>query len=247
MLTFVIPNIIKRTSFSEYGKAFFTYIHYERNGVKNLHTEITVNILSFIGISAFAASGAMVGIKRKADLLGVLVLAATTATGGGVLRDILLGFTPPKIFLNPSYFFIAIAVGFTLFLAAYHHSDGYYEKADFIERANNIFDALGLGVFVSLGTQTAINSGYSHNMFLAVTIGTITGVGGGFLRDIMVLTVPLILRKHIYATAAISGSIVFYILHLFSAGYGISLIISTLVTFSLRMFATHFKWNLPTA
>ncbi len=212
-----------------------------------LQTEITVNILSFIGISAFAASGAMVGIKRKTDLFGVLILAATTATGGGVLRDILLGFTPPKIFSNPTYFFIAAAVGLILFFVAYRYSDGYYEKSAFIESANNIFDALGLGVFVALGTQTAISSGYSHNMFLAVTIGTITGVGGGFLRDIMVLTVPVILRKHIYASAAILGSTIFYILNLFSATYGISLIISTLVTFSLRMFATYFKWNLPTA
>lgn len=224
----------------------FYHIFIMKESGEALDTGITVNILSFIGISAFAASGAMVGIKRKADLLGVLILSATTATGGGVLRDILLGFIPPKIFTNPSYFFIAVAVGMILFLFAYYHHDEYTEKSDFIERANNIFDALGLGVFVALGTQTAICAGYSDNMFLAVTIGTITGVGGGFLRDIMVLNIPVILRKHIYATAAISGSIVFYTLHLFSAEYGISLILSTLVTFSLRMFATFYKWNLPT-
>lgn len=214
---------------------------------EDLNPEITVNILSYIGIAAFAASGAMVGIKRKADLLGVLILAATTATGGGVIRDILLGFIPPKIFTNPSYFFIAVAVGLILFLLAYYYHDEYNVKCDFIEKANNIFDALGLGVFVALGTKTAICSGYSDNMFIAITIGTITGVGGGFLRDIMVLNIPLILRKHIYATAAITGSTVFYILNLFSAEYGISLILSTIVTFSLRMFATYFKWNLPTA
>lgn len=210
-----------------------------------MYTEAVADILSFIGISAFAASGAMTGIERKADILGVIILATTTATGGGVLRDILLGITPPRIFLDPAYFFVAIFVALILFAFAYLHFDEYYKKIQFIDKTNNIFDALGLGIFVALGTQTAINSGHGQNMFLSVIIGTITGVGGGFLRDIMVLKIPLILKKHIYATAALSGSVVFYILHTFSVKYGYSLIISALVTFLIRIFAICFKWNLP--
>lgn len=210
-----------------------------------MYTRVFTEILSFIGVAAFAASGAMAGVERKTDLLGVIILAATTATGGGVMRDILLGFIPPKVFLVPTYFFIAVFVALVLFAFAFFYCDEYNKKSGFIDKANNIFDALGLGIFVALGTQTAIESGYAHNMFLSVMIGTLTGVGGGFLRDIMILKVPVILRKHIYASSALLGSLVFYILHLLSVNYSYSLIISVFVTFLLRMLATHFKWNLP--
>ena len=210
-----------------------------------MYTRVFTNVLSFIGVAAFAASGAMAGVERKTDLLGVIILAATTATGGGVIRDILLGFIPPNVFLAPAYFFIAVSVALVLFAFAYFYRDEYHKKAGFIDKANNIFDALGLGIFVALGTQTAIESGYAQNMFLSVMIGTLTGVGGGFLRDIMILRVPVILRKHIYASAALLGSTVFYILHTFSVNYNYSLMVSAVVTFLLRMLATHFKWNLP--
>lgn len=210
-----------------------------------MHTEIITNILSFIGIAAFSASGSMVAIERKTDLFGAIMLAATTATGGGVLRDILLGRIPPKIFLEPTYLLIAVFVAIMLFSFAYFNFDEYCKRADFIDKANNIFDALGLGIFVALGTQNAMESGYSENMLLSVMIGTVTGVGGGFLRDIMAIKIPVILMKHIYATAAICGSVVFYLLRILSASYGIALIISLLTTFLLRIFATCFKWNLP--
>ena len=210
-----------------------------------MYTQIFTNILSFIGVAAFSASGAMAGISRKNDLLGVIILAATTATGGGVMRDILLGYVPPKVFIAPAYFFIAVFVALVLFAFAYFFYDKYSKRAEFIDKANNIFDALGLGIFVALGTQTAIDSGYSHNMFLSVMIGTLTGVGGGFLRDIMILRIPIILRKHIYASAALLGSMVYYLLHMFSVRYSLALIISASATFILRMLATRFKWNLP--
>ena len=210
-----------------------------------MYTRVFTEISSFIGVAAFAASGAMAGVERKTDLLGVIVLAATTATGGGVMRDILLGYVPPKVFLAPTYFFVAVFIALIIFAFAYFYNDEYHKKAEFIDRANNIFDALGLGIFVALGTQTAIESGYTQNMFLSVMIGTLTGVGGGFLRDIMILKVPVILRKHIYASSALLGSLVFYLLHIFSVNYNLSLIISASVTFILRMLATYFKWNLP--
>ena len=210
-----------------------------------MYTRAFTEILSFIGVAAFAASGAMAGIERKTDLLGVIILAATTATGGGVIRDILLGFIPPKVFLVPTYFFIAVSVALVLFAFAFFYCDEYNRKSGVIDKLNNIFDALGLGIFVALGTQTTIESGYAQNMFLSVMIGTLTGVGGGFLRDIMILKIPVILRKHIYASAALLGSLVFYVLHIFSVNYSYSLIISVFVTFILRMLATHFKWNLP--
>ena len=78
--------------------------------------EHIIHILSFIGISAFSASGAMVGIKKGADIFGIMLLASVTATGGGVLRDVLLGTFPPYIFLNPDYIIIAVLIAFKSFL-----------------------------------------------------------------------------------------------------------------------------------
>lgn len=210
-----------------------------------MNIEITSNILSFIGIAAFSASGAMTGIERNTDLLGTIILACTTATGGGVLRDLLLGFIPPRIFIHPSYLFIAISVSIFLFCFAYIRYEEYSKGSSFIEKTNNIFDALGLGIFVALGTQTAIDTGYGQNFFLSILIGTITGVGGGFLRDIMVIRMPVILRKHIYASAALLGSSVFFILHILSVKYSYSLILSALTTFITRMLATYYEWDLP--
>jgi uncharacterized membrane protein YeiH len=88
--------------------------------VRLLYTRAFTEILSFIGVAAFAASGAMTGVERKTDILGVIILAATTATGGGVMRDLLLGFTPPKVFLVPTYFFIAVSVALVLFAFAFY-------------------------------------------------------------------------------------------------------------------------------
>lgn len=210
-----------------------------------MYTEIFTNILSFIGIAAFSASGAMVGIEKGADIFGVMLLSSVTATGGGVLRDIFLGLSPPKIFVEPSYLFIAVLISLILFLFSYSFSDQYHEKKLFIDKVNNIFDALGLGIFVTLGTQTAIDMGYQQNATLSIIIGTITGIGGGILRDILVLKMPVILKKQIYATAALLGSFAFYILHSLSFKYHYNLIISSLITFFLRILATHYKWNLP--
>lgn len=208
-------------------------------------TETIESVLSFIGIAAFATSGAMAGIEEKTDILGVIILSAITAIGGGVIRDLILGITPPQIFQKPAYLFMAIFIAVILFSFAYLHFDEYHKRLEFIDKTNNIFDALGLGIFVALGTQTAMNAGFGQNMFSSVMIGTLTGVGGGFLRDIMILRVPVILKKHIYASAALLGASVYYVLGRLSVKYCYALIISTLVTFSLRMLATHLKWNLP--
>ena len=96
--------------------------------IEFLYTEAITNILSFIGISAFAASGTMVAIERKTDILGAVILASTTATGGGILRDLLLGFAPPKIFLSPAYLFVAVSIALVLFFFSYFFHDRYCQS-----------------------------------------------------------------------------------------------------------------------
>lgn len=212
-----------------------------------LYTEGVMEVICIIGVIAFAVSGAMAAIKKRADPFGVAVLAVLTATGGGIIRDSLLGIQPPAVFIDCSYVLIAASVALTVFLIAYTHKDAYRSKTALIDRINNIFDALGLGVFVVIGTQTAIDYGYSQNMFLAVFIGTVTGVGGSFLRDITVCEIPAVMCKHVYALAALSGSMMFYVMYINKFDYTLSAFLSAGAVFVLRMFATHFKWNLPHA
>ncbi len=212
-----------------------------------MYTETVMNIVGIIGIIAFAVSGAMVAVDKHADPFGAIVLAVITATGGGMLRDITLGILPPQMFRDPTYVIIAAATALAVFLIAYLSKDSFRKNSDFIDSINNIFDALGLGVFAVIGTQTAISYGYAQNGFLVVFIGVITGIGGGFMRDIIVQEIPSVLTKHIYALAAVAGSLIFYILYLNKIDYTLSVFISAGAIFLLRMLATYFRWNLPTA
>ncbi len=212
-----------------------------------MYTELIMEIICIIGIAAFGASGAIAATKKHTDPFGTMVVAVFTACGGGITRDILLGITPPKTLIDPSYILIAAAVALFVYLAALALKDSFSEKSERLDIAINIFDALGLGVFVVMGTQDAIDYGYWQNVFLCILIGVLTGCGGGFLRDITLQEIPVILKRHIYVIAAISGSIVFYIMYLYNFSYTAAAFSGISVTFFLRMLATRFKWNLPPA
>lgn len=212
-----------------------------------MNIELVMTIIGFLGTIAFSVSGAMVAINKKVDFFGVIVLAVVTATGGGITRDIFLDRLPPMAFLDTGYILIATLTAIAVFSIAKSNKEYYRKNTHTIDTVNNVFDALGLGTFVVMGAQAAIDCGFAQNGFFVVFIGVLTGIGGGFLRDIMAREIPVILRKHFYALAALAGALVFYILYIWSFPYGITVLISTLVTFSLRMLATHYKWNLPPA
>lgn len=212
-----------------------------------MYTEIVMDIICIIGVIAFGISGAMVAVKKRTDPFGVVFLAVITATGGGITRDLLLGVQPPVIFIDYTYVIFAAVAALVVFTVAHINKDFYRTKTERIDSINNVFDALGLGVFVVMGTQTAIDYGFAQNAFFTITIGVITGIGGGFLRDIMVGEIPFVLKKHIYVLAAFTGSIVFYFMYINSVDYTISAFLSAGITFAIRMLATHYKWNLPPA
>ena len=212
-----------------------------------MYTEIVMEVICIIGVIAFAISGAMVAVKKRTDPFGVVFLAVITATGGGITRDLLLGIQPPVIFIDYTYMIFAAVAAMVVFTVAHIKKDFYRNRTERIDSINNVFDALGLGVFVVMGTQTAIDYGFAQNAFFTVTIGVITGIGGGFLRDIMVGEIPTVLKKHIYVLAAFTGSIVFYIMYVNSINYTLSAFLGAGITFAIRMLATHFKWNLPPA
>ena len=200
-------------------------------------------VLELIGAAAFAISGAMAAIKRKADIFGVVFLGVITALGGGVIRDVLIGQLPPKMFISYAYLLASLLVSLIVFFDAYIRREKYFANKDKLSEINNIFDAVGLAVFTISGMNTAM--GVSDNVILILTLGVITGVGGGMLRDMMTNTMPKVLRKRVYAVASLIGGALYYVLYLIGVNDILSAVIGMVIIFVLRVLATVYKWNLP--
>lgn len=207
--------------------------------------EIVYFIVEILGTIAFATSGAMVAISKRVDIFGVLVLSSVTALGGGCIRDILIGTLPPRMFSDYRYVMVSVIVSLLVFIIAYIFRDLYQKSQKIVDSVNNIFDAVGLGIFTVTGVQVAIESGFKMNSILAVCLGVITGIGGGILRDVMLREIPFVLKKRIYALASIAGGVVYYNLYLADFGRTKSIILAVLVTFVIRILATIFRLDLP--
>lgn len=202
-------------------------------------------ILDIIGTMAFAVSGAFVAIKVRFDIFGVLVIGCLTAVGGGITRDILIGATPPAVFSKWYILAIAALTSLAVFLIAYINRKKFDETRSKIEYVNNIFDAIGLGAFSVAGTEVAFTNGFSGNPILAVTLGVLTGVGGGVLRDVLTETPPYIFKKHVYALASMSGAIAYYVIRLFTQNNLLPSVVGMALVVGLRMLASKYKWSLP--
>ena len=151
--------------------------------------DLVIFIFELLGTVAFAVSGGMAAIQRRMDLFGVLVLGCTTACGGGMIRDILLGRTPPAVFQNPVYI-ITAALSLCVLALVLHFDRGTVA----LQKLISVFDTVGLGIFCVVGADTAIRAGFGDNMFLVVFVGVCTGIGGGMLRDILADRAPTVLR-----------------------------------------------------
>ena len=164
-----------------------------------------------------------------------------------MLRDIILGIVPPSLFMNPVYVYAAFLTAMVLFILAWLNQqilESRYISA--YEKMMNLFDAVGLGAFTVTGINTAGTAGYGEYHFLSIFLGVLTGVGGGILRDILAGQSPYILRKHVYASASIAGALCYVFLADWMTGDA-SMIISALLVILIRMLATRYCWNLPTA
>lgn len=204
-----------------------------------------LEIMELLGTIAFAVSGALIAVSRGLDLFGVTFLGCITAVGGGMLRDILLGKCPPAIFFNPSVLMTAALTALIVFAIAYKNQQHFQTLKEKIERINNVFDAVGLAAFTVTGTEIACAAGYSDNMLLAVIMGMITGVGGGIFRDILVAQAPYVLKKHIYALAALFGSLLYYIIREYAQNMMAATVAAVLSVILIRMLATKYRWKLP--
>lgn len=202
-------------------------------------------ILEMIGVAAFAVSGAAAAIDKNADIFGVVFLGMTTALGGGVFRDILLGYLPPRMFENYTYVAAAILASLLVFAAARIWRDGYFSHRDRIDAVVNVFDAVGLGVFTVSGMNLAIAHNGITNALLVIVLGMATGIGGGMVRDIMIGEIPFVLRKRVYAVASLAGGCVYYLMYLWKIDSVVSAVVAIIVVFAIRMFATAYKWSLP--
>jgi len=202
--------------------------------VENLSLLYTLDL---VGTAAFAASGALAGIRRKMDLFGVMVLGLVTAIGGGTLRDLLLGDSPPFCFKNETYLYLAMAVSLLTF-ALYRHLSSMRQPLLF-------FDAIGLGTFVVIGTEKALQ--FETGALSAVLLGVMTATAGGMIRDILADQVPLILCKEVYASACLAGGVLLVGLHQIAAPRSVALLSAAGLVILVRLLAIRFDWALPRA
>ncbi len=213
--------------------------------------ELFYQTIETLGVVAFSISGAMIAIRRKTDLFGVILLAIITALGGGLTRDVVFSFTPPAFFNSKGFLLLSTVMAVIVFLFARKFSNTYLQNETKIEHINDIFDALGLGIFAVVGVKSSFEHGYADSALISITCGLITCICGGMLRDVLTNSTPFVLVKRIYAIAALAGSSVYYILSLYCVEIGINdsfaIIIGVMVTFVLRILAMVFKWNMPKA
>jgi uncharacterized membrane protein YeiH len=159
--------------------------------------------LDLIGVAFFAVSGALAAGRKQLDLLGVVVLAAVTAIGGGTIRDILLDHHPIFWIADASYLMVIVASALITFVAARHVRPPYGLLL--------VVDALGLALFSVSGAQIAERLGLPA--VVVVFMGTITGVAGGAVRDVLSAEIPLVMRSgNLYASAAIAGISLYLVL-----------------------------------
>ena len=193
-------------------------------------------VIDLLGVAVFAISGVLAAGRKGLDLLGVSVVAIVTATGGGTLRDLLLDRHPIFWIADPTYLWVALgAIVLTLLYMQFWLAS---------RRALLIADALGLAFFTISGVEIAVQA--RQPALIAVLMGTITGVAGGMLRDILTSEIPLILRPgRLYATAAIAGAAVYVLLGRTSLTPEAASLAGMAVTASLRLVAIAYGLTLP--
>jgi uncharacterized membrane protein YeiH len=190
------------------------------------------------GTLVFAVEGAMAAVNGNLDLVGIMTLAFCTALGGGIIRDTLLGALPPAALGDWRYPTIALTAAVLVFAL-----NGYVRAIP--AAAIQTLDAAGLAIFAIAGTEKAII--HKMNPLVAVLLGTITGVGGGTVRDILIGQVPTVLRSEVYATAAAVGSIVLIVATKIRVPPNLAAGFGGIVCFLLRVISLWRHWNVPKA
>lgn len=203
-----------------------------------------VLILEILGSIAFSISGAMIAMKKNMDIFGVMILGLTTAVGGGVIRDLILGITPPSTFRDPIYAVTALITAAIVFLPQIRRLFRKFQYA--YDHLLLIMDTIGLGIFTVIGVRAAMVQPETYSFFLLIFVGVITGVGGGVIRDMMAGDTPYIFVKHIYACASLAGAL-FCAALWNTTNEAIAMTVGALVVMVIRFLSAHFRWSLPKA
>ena len=195
--------------------------------------------LDLVGIFVFAVSGAMLGVRKGFDAVGIVVLALATSLGGGMLRDVLIGDIPPAALEEQRYLLVAVAAG--VFVLVGH---GLVER---LARPVLLFDAAGLALFSVVGAAKALEFGLAP--VPAALLGTITAVGGGVIRDVLARDIPVIFRPGTALTAVpaavgAAGTVVVWEADAYGTGAAAAV---AAVAFALRVLAVQFGWGAPVA
>ncbi|MBQ8332897.1 MAG: TRIC cation channel family protein, partial [Clostridia bacterium] len=204
--------------------------------------DLFVFILELVSIGSFGVSGALIAIKKQMDPFGVMIVAATTAVGGGIIRDCVLGIHPPKSFHYPAYALLAAGFALVTFFHEYRRAKKHTGHQAFsgriIDKVMFWLDTVGLAIYTMVGVSTGFEVGNTakDDWFLLIFVGVITGVGGGVCRDIMTQNPPYIFVKHFYASPCIVGSIICLVLWE-PVGRIPAMLIGTAVIMILRWFA----------
>ncbi len=203
-------------------------------------------LFDILGTAAFALSGALVAISRKMDIFGIYVLAAATAVGGGIVRDLLLGNIPPAAFHSSLYLWIIVlSVAAAFFGVRYINGPSHHFLVRRVLGVYTVCDAIGLGSFTVTGTLLGCHL-YPSYWILNITLGVLTAVGGGVIRDVLAGRIPGVLKEDIYATASLIGAALLYGLYIPGRiPLDIAVVVSFSATVCLRLIALYFHWQLP--
>jgi uncharacterized membrane protein YeiH len=196
-----------------------------------------VYALDLLGTFVFAISGATLGVRKRLDLFGVLVLSFAAAVSGGIARDVLIGATPPAALAGWDYIAVSCAAGLATF----------FRSGD-VERLRNpvqLFDAVGLGLFAVTGATKALAAGLPP--VPAMLLGMLTGIGGGIARDILAARIPVVLQADLYAVAALAGAAVVVAGERLGLPQAPVLATGAVLVFVLRFLAIRRGWRLPVA
>ena len=205
-----------------------------------------LNVIEIIGVLSFSISGALMAIDKENDFVGVVFLAIITSFGGGMLRDIFIGNTPPLFFELFHLIIVSVITSTVIFILATIFKRQYVKNEDFVQSINNYLDAAGLGVFVVSGARICMEAGF-NNPFLIIVMGMLSGTGGSMMRDIIMREVPALLRKRIYLVAALAGATTYYLLARLGVSDLFAIPVSAVLIVLIRILATVFKWNMPKA
>ena len=191
--------------------------------------------LDILGTFVFALSGGLLAARKRFDIVGIAVLSVAAGLGGGMTRDVLLGDTPPIAFREEVYLITALIAAGAVFL--FHHQ---INRMDYSIR---VLDAVGLGVFAVSGTLKSLE--FDLGPFPAILLGTVTGAGGGVVRDLLAREVPLILQRDIYAMAAVLGGLTLVILLWLGLDTTLAAGAGLIATIGVRLLAIRYNWQAP--